>query len=175
MHKWLIFQGIVYWLAYSRFRYEAELQDAINEYTITKQLEYSKYDHKDSKKLSKAKCTATIQKSVTQIYNDKDGDGFAAYVNSVLDKLFPHPKLDDEVGPDKNTDCMTYLIFGGRDTRAYEYASDYRPSNYWEDLLPESERENTLAFNVTNYGEVKDYLVAKITFDFTTKYDISSW
>ena len=63
--------------------------------------------------------------------------------------------------------------FGGRDTRAYEYASDYRPSNYWEDLLPESDRENTLAFNVTNYTNVKDYLVAKITFDFTTKYDIS--
>ena len=90
-----------------------ELQDAINEYTITKQLEYSKYDHKDNKNYPKPNVLPLYKKSVTQIYNDKDGDGFAAYVNSVLDKLFPHPKLDDEVGPTKNTDCMTYLILAG--------------------------------------------------------------
>lgn len=151
----------------------AELQDAINEYTITNQLKYSKYDHKDNKNYPEPNVLPLYKKSVTQIYNDKDGDGFAAYVSSVLDKLFPHPKLDDEVGPNKKYRLYDLFDFGGRDTRAYEYASDYRPSNYWEDLLPESERENTLTFNVTNCGEVNNHLVAKIAFDFTTKYDIS--
>lgn len=151
----------------------AELQDAINEYIITKQLKYSKIDHKDNKNYPKPNVLPLYKKSVTQIYNDKDGDGFATYVNSVLDKLFPHPKLDDEVGPNKKYRLYDLFDFGGRDTRPYEYASDYRPSNYWEDLLPESERENTLVFNVTNYTNAKDYLVAKITFDFTTKHDIS--
>ena len=151
----------------------AELQDAINEYTIKNQLKYSKYDHKDNKNYPEPNVLQLYKKSVTQIYNDKDGEGFAAYVNSVLDKLFPHPKLDDEVRPNKKYRLYDLFDFGGRDTRAYEYASDYRPSNYWEDLLPESERKNTLAFNVTNCGEVNNHLVAKITFDFTTKHDIS--
>ena len=151
----------------------AELQDAINEYTIKNQLKYSEYDHKDNKNYPEPNVLRLYEKSLTQIYNEKDGEGFAKYIASVLDKLFPHPKLDDEVGPDKKYRLYDLFDFGGRDTRAYEYASDYRPSNYWEDLLPESERENTLAFNVTNYGEVNNHLVAKITFDFTTKHDIS--
>lgn len=151
----------------------AELQDAINEYTIKNQLKYSKYDHKDNKNYPEPNVLRLYEKSLTQIYNEKDGEGFAKYIASVLDKLFPHPKLDDEVGPDNKYRLYDLFDFGGRDTRAYEYASDYRPSNYWEDLLPESERENTLAFNVTNYGEVNNHLVAKITFNFTTKYDIS--
>lgn len=151
----------------------AELQDAINEYTIKNQLKYSEYDHKDNKNYPEPNVLRLYEKSLTQIYNEKDGEGFAKYIASVLDKLFPHPKLDDEVGPDKKYRLYDLFDFGGRDTRPYEYASDYRPSNYWEDLLPESDRENTLAFNVTNYTNVKDYLVAKITFDFTTKYDIS--
>lgn len=151
----------------------AELQDAINEYTIKNQLKYSEYDHKDNKNYPEPNVLRLYEKSLTQIYNEKDGEGFAKYIASVLDKLFPHPKLDDEVGPDKKYRLYDLFDFGGRDTRAYEYASDYRPSNYWEDLLPESDRENTLAFNVTNYGEVNNHLVAKITFDFTTKHDIS--
>lgn len=151
----------------------AELQDAINEYTIKNQLKYSEYDHKDNKNYPEPNVLRLYEKSLTQIYNEKDGEGFAKYIASVLDKLFPHPKLDDEVGPDKKYRLYDLFDFGGRDTRAYEYASDYRPSNYWEDLLPESERENTLAFNATNYGEVNNHLVAKITFDFTTKHDIS--
>lgn len=151
----------------------AELQDAINEYTIKNQLKYSEYDHKDNKNYPEPNVLRLYEKSLTQIYNEKDGEGFAKYIASVLDKLFPHPKLDDEVGPDKKYRLYDLFDFGGRDTRAYEYASDYRPSNYWEDLLPESERENTLAFNVTNYGEVNNHLVAKITFDFATKHDIS--
>lgn len=151
----------------------AELQDAINEYTIKNQLKYSEYDHKDNKNYPEPNVLRLYEKSLTQIYNEKDGEGFAKYIASVLDKLFPHPKLDDEVGPDKKYRLYDLFDFGGRDTRAYEYASDYRPSNYWEDLLPESERENTLAFNVTNYGEVNNHLVAKITFDFTTKHGIS--
>lgn len=151
----------------------AELQDAINEYTIKNQLKYSEYDHKDNKNYPEPNVLRLYEKSLTQIYNEKDGEGFAKYIASVLDKLFPHPKLDDEVGPNKKYRLHDLFDFGGRDTRAYEYASDYRPSNYWEDLLPESERENTLAFNVTNYGEVNNHLVAKITFDFTTKHDIS--
>lgn len=151
----------------------AELQDAINEYTIKNQLKYSEYDHKDNKNYPEPNVLRLYEKPLTQIYNEKDGEGFAKYIASVLDKLFPHPKLDDEVGPDKKYRLYDIFDFGGRDTRPYEYASDYRPSNYWEDLLPESERENTLAFKVTNYTNAKDYLVAKITFDFTTKYDIS--
>lgn len=151
----------------------AELQDAINEYTIKNQLKYSEYDHKDNKNYPEPNVLRLYEKPLTQIYNEKDGEGFARYIASVLDKLFPHPKLDDEVGPDKKYRLYDIFDFGGRDTRPYEYASDYRPSNYWEDLLPESERENTLAFKVTNYTNAKDYLVAKITFDFTTKYDIS--
>lgn len=151
----------------------AELQDAINEYTIKNQLKYSKYDHKDNKNYPEPNVLRLYEKPLTQIYNEKDGESFAKYIASVLDKLFPHPKLDDEVGPNRKYRLHDLFDFGGRDTRAYEYASDYRPSNYWEDLLPESERENTLAFNVTNYGEVNNHLVAKITFDFTTKHDIS--
>lgn len=151
----------------------AELQDAINDYTIKNQLKYSEYDHKDNKNYQEPNVLRLYEKPVTQIYNEKDGEGFAKYIASVLDKLFPHPKIDEQVGPDKKYRLYDLFDFGGRDTRAYEYASDYRPSNYWEDLLPESDRENTLAFNVTNYGEVKDYLVAKITFNFTTKRDIS--
>ena len=151
----------------------AELQDAINEYTIKNQLKYSEYDHKDNKNYPEPNVLRLYEKPLTQIYNEKDGEGFARYIASVLDKLFPHPKLDDEVGPDKKYRLYDIFDFGGRDTRPYEYASDYRPSNYWEDLLQESERENTLAFKVTNYTNAKDYLVAKITFDFTTKYDIS--
>lgn len=151
----------------------AELQDAINEYTIKNQLKYSEYDHKDNKNYPEPNVLRLYEKPLTQIYNEKDGEGFAKYIASVLDKLFPHPKLDDEVGPNKKYRLYDIFDFGGRDTRPYEYASDYRPSNYWEDLPPESERENTLAFNVTNYTNAKDYLVAKITFDFTTKYDIS--
>lgn len=151
----------------------AELQDAINEYTITNQLKYSKHDHKDNKNYPEPNVLRLYEKPLTQIYNEKDGEGFARYIASVLDKLFPHPKLDDEAGPNKKYRLYDIFDFGGRDTRPYEYASDYRPSNYWEDLLPESERENTLAFKVTNYTNAKDYLVAKITFDFTTKYDIS--
>ena len=147
----------------------AELQDAINEYTIKNQLKYSEYDHKDNKNYPEPNVLRLYEKPLTQIYNDKDGDGFAAYVNSVLDKLFPHPKLDNEVGINKKYRLYDIFEFGGRDTRPYEYASDYRPSNYWEDSLPESERENTLAFNATNYTNAKDYLVAKITFDFTTE------
>lgn len=151
----------------------AELQDAINEYTIKNQLKYSEYDHKDNKNYPEPNVLRLYEKPLTQIYNEKDGEGFARYIASVLGKLFPHPKLDDEVGPDKKYRLYDIFDFGGRDTRPYEYASDYRPSNYWEDLLQESERENTLAFKVTNYTNAKDYLVAKITFDFTTKYDIS--
>ena len=151
----------------------AELQDAINEYTIKNQLKYSKYDHKDNKNYPEPNVLRLYEKPLTQIYNEKDGEGFATYINSVLDKLFPHPKLDDEVGPNKKYRLYDIFEFGGRDTRPYEYASDYRPSNYWEDSLPESERENTLAFNVTNYTNAKDYLVAKITFNFTTEQDIS--
>lgn len=151
----------------------AELQDAINEYTIKNQLKYSEYDHKDNKNYPEPNVLRLYEKPLTQIYNEKDGESFAKYIASVLDKLFPHPKLDDKVGPNKKYRLHDIFDFGGRDTRPYEYASDYRPSNYWEDLLPESDRENTLAFNVTNYTNVKDYLVAKITFDFTTKYDIS--
>lgn len=151
----------------------AELQDGINEYTIKNQLKYSEHDHKDNKNYPKPNVLPLSSKSLTQIYNEKDGDSFATYINSVLDKLFPHPKIDEQVGPDKKYRIYDIFNFGGRDTRAYEYASNYRPSNYWEDLLLESERENTLVFNVTNYTNAKDYLVAKITFDFTTKYDIS--
>ena len=147
----------------------AELQDAVNEYRITKQLEYSKYDHKDNKNYPEPNVLQLYEKPLTQIYNEKDGEGFARYIASVLDKLFPHPKLDDEVGPNKKYRLYDLFDFGGRDTRPYEYASEYRPSNYWED-----DRENTLVFNVTNYTNAKDYLVAKITFDFTTEQDIST-
>ena len=147
----------------------AELQDAINEYTIKNQLKYSEYDHKDNKNYPEPNVLRLYEKPLTQIYNDKDGDGFAAYVNSVLDKLFPHPKLDDEVGPNKKYRLYDIFDFGGRDTRPYEYASEYRPSTYWED----ESNKHTLDFNVTNCGEVNNHLVAKITFDFTTKYDIS--
>jgi hypothetical protein len=148
----------------------AELQDAINEYTITNQLKYSKYDHKDNKNYPEPNVLRLYEKPLTQIYNEKDGEGFAKYIASVLDKLFPHPKLDDEVGPDKKYRLYDIFDFGGRDTRPYEYASDYRPSNYWED----ESNKCTLDFNVTNYDEVKDYLVAKITFNFTTAQDIST-
>ena len=151
----------------------AELQDAINEYTIKNQLKYSEYDHKDNKNYPEPNVLRLYEKPLTQIYNEKDGESFAKYIASVLDKLFPHPKLDNEVGPNKKYRLYDLFDFGGRDTRAYEYASGYRPSNYWEDSLPESERENTLAFNVTNCGEVNNHLVAKITFDFTTKHGIS--
>lgn len=151
----------------------AELQDAINEYTIQNQLKYSEYDHKDNKNYPEPNVLQLYEKPLTQIYNEKDGESFAKYIASVLDKLFPHPKINEQVGPDKKYRLYDIFDFGGRDTRPYEYASDYRPSNYWEDLLPESERENTLAFNVTNCGEVNNHLVAKIAFDFTTKYDIS--
>ena len=151
----------------------AELQDAINEYKIKNQLKYSKYDHKDNKNYPEPNVLRLYEKPLTQIYNEKDGEGFATYINSALEKLFPHPKLDNEVGTNKKYRLYDIFEFGGRDTRPYEYASDYRPSNYWEDSLPESERENTLAFNVTNYTNAKDYLVAKITFNFTTEQDIS--
>lgn len=156
------------------FLCEAEAQDNINKATIKSQLYYSELDHKNNEKFKEPNVLKLYEKSLAQIANEKDGDGFAKYVASVLDKLFPHPELDEQVGYNNNKYNLNDIFdFGGRDTQPYEYASDYRPSNYWEDLLPENDRENTLTFNVTNYGEVKDYLVTKITFDFTTKHDIS--
>lgn len=155
------------------FLCETEAQDNINKATIKSQLYYSKFDHKNNKSYPEPNTLQLYKKPLAQIAKEKDGDGFATYVDSVLDKLFPHPKLDEDVGPNKKYSVYDIFDFGGRDTQPYEYASDYRPSNYWEDLLPESERENTLTFNVTNYDNAKNYLVAKITFNFTTKRDIS--
>lgn len=155
------------------FLYEAEAQDNINKATIKSQLYYSKLDHKNNKKFKKPNVLKLYEKPLAQIAKEKDGDEFAKYVVSVLNKLFPHPELDEQVGYNNNKYNLDDIFdFGGRAISPYEYAKDYRPSNYWDDLLPEKDRENTLTFNVTPYATTNEYLIAKITFDFTTPRDI---
>lgn len=92
----------------------AELQDAINEYTITKQLEYSKYDHKDNKNYPKPNVLQLYKKSVTQIYNGKDGYGYLCKeIDGKMYKSFISPDMD-YVLPKLYKDNFTHMLWFNR-------------------------------------------------------------
>ena len=104
------------------------------------QLKYSKYDHKDNKNYPEPNVLRLYEKPLTQIYNEKDGESFAKYIASVLDKLFPHPNLMIKLDQTKNTDCMTssILVVVTQDLTNTQVIIDHQTN--WEDLLPESDR-----------------------------------
>lgn len=102
------------------------VQDLTNSAIMERQLERDRKQQIDSN-LSTLSVLPIYDKPLVDIIKEQDQNGLVKYVESILDKLFPHPSLQKHIF--ENEAFEHVFMMGDRPELPFEYSNGFRPFN----------------------------------------------